>query len=222
MHFNRLTTSAPQYDDYDEDYDDDDEETYDEDDQEEDEAAPKSKDADVVAAASTSYLQANRGKLDSYQFEIVAQSIRRFDNYLEFTRGRDSDYAKNKNLRRDDYSEDEYEDRSPRGGGRFLQTGTPRSAPRRGQGRSPAPPGLVTRPSDRSERLRRDPGIDERRERPRGDRRTPEPDEFEEDFVKEVPVDRRRRGGALAGAVPRNRPRGHDDYDEYLDQGRYR
>lgn len=222
MHFNRLNTTS-QYEDYDEDYDD--EETYDEDEKEHG-TDPQSKDVNKAEAVPTpGHQQEVKGKLDSYQFDIVAQSIRRFDNYLDFTRGRDSDYAKNKNLRRDDFPEDDYEDRSMRDGGRFLNTGPPRSAGFRGQGRSsPGPSGHLAPPSDRSEKLGRSTTGERREraaERPRGGRRTPEPDEFEEDYVEETPVNRRRRGGALSGAA-RNRQRGYDDYDEYLDHGRYR
>lgn len=221
MHYNQVNPTAPQYDDYDDEYDD--EETYDEDDEEENEAVTKGKTVDTATAgvATPGHQQETRAKLDSYQFEIVAQSIRRFDKYLEFTRGRDSEYAKNKNLRRDDFSEDEFEDRSPRGSGRFLDTRSPRQDPRRGPGPSPAPPGYLAPNSGRGENLHREPTA-ERRERPRGDRRTPEPDEFEQDYVEETTINRRRRGGAFEGNAPRSRQRAYEDDYGYSGQGRYR
>ncbi|ROV93678.1 hypothetical protein VPNG_08867 [Cytospora leucostoma] len=53
---------------------------------------------------------ATRLVLDDEQFEVVSQSIERFDNYLSRTRGRDSDRNREFNVRNDRYRDPEDED----------------------------------------------------------------------------------------------------------------
>lgn len=166
---------------------------------------------------STATARHRPAKLDRTQFYIVSQSIQRFDDYLEATRGKDSDRAKNLQVRRDDYhyhsEDDSIYDRSPRAS-RFVDE---RSL-QRGQGRPPqgqvslAPPprGVSVRA-----RSRQNDGY-ERAARPMGDRRGPDPaEDHDDDYVDEAPVDRRRRRGGVAVTPAQNRRRGYDDDYEY-------
>lgn len=151
------------------------------------------------------------GKLDSSQFEIVERSIRRFDRYLDRTRGPDSDNAKSKNLRRDDFSESENEDRHQRDHGRYSSARFPPSPHRGTHPRSSASPGYLAPPSDRGGRMqwavardREQNSYDRRRDLAQGD--------FDDDHHEDTP---RSRAGGHHGASPRSRPREYDDEYEY-------
>lgn len=56
-----------------------------------------------------------RPKLDGTQFNIVSQSVERFDSYLFKTRGADADTARNHRLRNDNYHEPREDDRMSAG-----------------------------------------------------------------------------------------------------------
>lgn len=196
---------------YDDDYDDEDVDYDDE--PEIDETLPEGKEFGTTKTSPTVSVQVQKpGKLDSSQFEIVARSIQRFDSYLDKTRGPDSDYAKNKNLRRDDYFDSDDEDRSPGGTGRYPDAGTPRSSQRRGaQFRSPVSPVHLAPPSDRGGRMQRTADGD-REQRSYGGRRAPALDDDDDDYAEEMP---RTRQAAPPGSSPRSRQRDYDDEYEY-------
>ncbi|CAN8105976.1 unnamed protein product [Discula destructiva] len=164
-------------------------------------------------------------RLDITQFEIVAESIAKFDSYLKDTRGEDSAYAKNKNLRNDDFSDDEY--RSPRGGGgggsswsRGPRGGRPE--PRSlhsGGGWREWPPGAPG--SDRLEPRYDHGGAGRNRDqRPRGGGRGVGRDDRDADHRgDETP---RRPRGPSPSPSPRDSHRGYDDDYENTYQGRHR
>lgn len=189
---------------YNDDYDDDDVDYGD--DPETEETQPTGKDSGVPPAPPTTgtfvHMQKLR-KLDSSQFEIVARSIQRFDNYLDKTRGPDSDYAKNKNLRRDDYQDSDDEDRSP---GRYYGMRMRRSSPRRETHfHSSVSSAHLTPPFDRGERRQRDIAR-EREQRSYGSRRGPDDDD--DDYAEEM---MRSRAGGPPGSSSRSRLRDYDD-----------
>lgn len=166
--------------------------------------------ADITPPAVS--VQAQKlGKLDSTQFEIVERSIRRFDRYLDRTRGPDSDYAKSKNLRRDDFSESENEDRYTRDHGRYSGARFPPSPHRGAHPRSSASPGYLAPPSDRSGRMQRATARD-REQRSYDRRRDLAQGDVEDDYHEDTP--RLRAGGHLE-AAQRSRPREYDDEYEY-------
>lgn len=193
---------------YDDDYDDEDVDYGDEPDAD----VVHSKEPEISVTSPTVPVKAQKpGKLDSSQFEIVARSIQRFDSYLDRTRGPDSDYAKIKNLRRDDYLDSDDDDRSPRGHGRYADAAFPRSSPYRGaDARSPASSGYLAPHYDRGGRAQRNIPR-EREQRSFGSRRAPVPDDDDDDYAEETV---RPRAGAPHGSSPRSRPREYDDeYD---------
>ncbi|KAH8755768.1 hypothetical protein F5883DRAFT_177083 [Diaporthe sp. PMI_573] len=148
------------------------------------------------------------GKLDSSQFEIVERSIRRFDRYLDRTRGPDSDNARSKNLRRDDFSDSENEDRSARDHGRYYYGARFPPSPHRGSHlRSPASPGYLAPPSDRGGRMQRDAARD-REQRSYDRRRDMAQGQGGDDLFGETS---RSRAGEPSGYSPRSRPREYDD-----------
>lgn len=148
------------------------------------------------------------GKLDSSQFEIVARSIQRFDSYLDRTRGPDSDYAKIKNLRRDDYLDSDDDVRSPRGSGRYGDARFPRSSPYHGMdARSAASSGYLAPPYDRGGRVQRS-NAREREQRSFGSRRAPVPDDDDDDYTEDMIR-------PTHGSSPRSRQREYDDEHEH-------
>lgn len=203
---------------YDDDYDDDDDVDYD-DEPEVDLDHPGSKESGIHTISPTASFQVQKpGKLDSSQFEIVARSIQRFDSYLDKTRGQDSDYAKIKNLRRDDYLDSDDEDHSPGGTGRYSRARVPRSSPHRGTHyRSPVSPAHLAPPPDRGGRVQRN-SVREQEQRSYGSRRGPEPEDDDDDYAEEM---LRPRTGGPSGSSPRSRQREYDDDYEYTHH-RYR
>lgn len=217
VHFKRLKSTEPEWDEEDEndweDGDDDDEEAGDP----SSSSVPRTPATNLdMSAAAT---KGKPAKLDRTQFHIVAESMRKFDIYIDKTRGNDSDRAKQLNIRRDDhreYSEDDgVYDRSPRGP-RFANE---RPGPRRGaQGRSPPHGRDYLGPPQRGlgARSRQEDDGYGRRDGPVSGGRGLEPrDDHEEDYIEEEPAGRRRRGGGMAGGPPRNRRRGYDDDYNY-------
>ncbi|KAI7774950.1 uncharacterized protein LA080_007649 [Diaporthe eres] len=191
---------------YDDDYDDDDVDYDDE--PEVNVTHPDSKDPGIYSISPTVSFQVQKpGKLDSSQFEIVARSIQRFDSYLDKTRGQDSDYAKIKNLRRDDYLDSDDEGRSPGGTGRYSGGRVPRSPHRGTNYRSPVSPAHLAPPPDRGGRMQRN-SAREREQRSYGSRRGPEPDVYDDDYAEEM---LRSRAGGPPGSSPRSRHREYDD-----------
>lgn len=202
---------------YDDDYDDDDVDYDDE--PEVDFTYPENNESGIHTITPTVSFQVLQkpGKLDSSQFEIVARSIQRFDSYLDKTRGQDSDYAKIKNLRRDDYLESDDEDRSPGGTGRYSGARVPRSPHRGTHYRSPVSPAHLAPPPDRGGRMQRN-SAREREQRSYGSRRGPEPEDDDDDYAEEM---LRPRTGGPSGSSPRSRQREYDDDYEYTHR-RYR
>lgn len=145
-------------------------------------------------------------KLDATQFEIVAQSIWRFDSYLDRTRGKDSDYAKIKNLRRDDYQPSDEED--SRGDRRYWGRRRPPS-PHRGADR-------LGPPHEYGGSMRQGPGV-EREQRSRGERKAYIRDDVDDDYGMDPP---QRRRGPSPTASPRASQRRYND--DYGYQDRYR
>lgn len=201
---------------YDDDYDDEDVDYDDE--PEVNLSYSRDQESDFPATSSNASVQVQKpGKLDSSQFEIVARSIQRFDSYLDKTRGQDSDYAKIKNLRRDDYLDSDDEDRSTGGTGRYSGARVPRSPQRGTHYRSPAYPAHLAPPPDRGGIMQRTPAR-EREQRSYGSRRGPEPDDDDDDYAEEM---MRSRTGAPPGPSPRSRQREYDDEYGYTHH-RYR